>query len=94
MLIAVRLELFLSGLSNCIWRRMATVRSILQDHVACFRNSPPASEGTQGISTLSADQNIDILPDGVVDGEDWDFGGVISGKSEQHFGEKRWLQDS
>lgn len=64
-----------------------------QDRVTSYRNNPVASEGAQGNSTSSADKNIENLPKGVDDDEDWDFDCVICGEFAQRVSVKRKLQD-
>lgn len=63
-----------------------------KDRVTSCRNSPVASEGVQGNLTPGAEPNIDKLPEGVDENEDWDFDGAISGESSQYVGMKRKLQ--
>lgn len=52
-----------------------------------------ASEDAQGNLTPEANPSIDNFSEGVNDDEDWDFDGVISGKSAQCVEIKRKLQD-
>lgn len=55
-----------------------------QDRVTDYRNSPVASEEMQEVSTIGADSNVDIFPEGVDDDHDYKFDGTIGGEFAQH----------
>lgn len=58
-----------------------------------YRRSPFALEGAQGNLTAVVDPDIDMLPEGVDDDEEWDFDGTVGGDSKQRVGVKRNWQD-
>lgn len=64
-----------------------------QGHVSGYWKSPVTLEEVEGYLTPSMHQNIDKIPEGVDDNDDWDFNGAIGGKSAQRVSIKRKLQD-
>lgn len=60
-----------------------------QYRVTNYRNSAAASEGSQWNLARVADLNIENIPEGIDDDDDWDFDGAIVVETAQLVGMKR-----
>lgn len=65
-----------------------------QDRAAIYRYTTVVSKAAQGNLAPGGDGNIEKLPKGADEGEDWNLDGAIGGGSAQRVVAKRKLPDS